>query len=167
MPMLVFTSAWMISLLTGWPILFFFSCWPCCGTFCTTNCSGGMNNSFQVDVSSVTTGTCASSCNPVNGSFVLPKTATDCVWDVTTGFACTFVEMHYELNIVFSASHYFLNLWLYFGGTVPGVGTDILWAEDLGTSQPDCTTFSSHSIPFSNEGVACLGTGSTALLTSL
>ncbi len=149
----------------------------CCGGVPCDQCSdGSLSNSYQLDISGVANGTCAT-CTDVNGTWIVDipgggiSVATTCristLLGVTgCGLPFGFTADYIAFQVVNTAGAYTFEVVATDFPDVFGSLSISLFTESKGSSAPTCQGLSSESIPPAVDP-RCNPSGGTCLVTSL
>lgn len=132
----------------------------CCERNCI-HCTNGWPTSWTVDIASVGAGACAvGDCSSLNATYVVDNiTVTPCQSQEPITNVCNYIELF--VSITKPGADYVLLV-------RPGGASDLRWEKNLGTTKPDCRTFSGEiCLHVSNLGQCSSETpGSTATVTA-
>ncbi len=141
---------------------------PVFETLCA-NCSDGTPNTLQVVMGGFTNSACGNCNTYYNGTFVVTfnssiSTSTFCRWTYTLPSACS---IYNTISVQLGAGvTYALSVSI----APSGLLSNYAWNNNLG-SQPDCTAWSSLSIPYDSDSIPwdiqCTGDHSAAAVTAL
>lgn len=142
--------------------------YPCCCKKPACQYCTATPTQLQVVISGVVDQDC-SDCDSLNGTFTLDQVdGNACQWNYDNDSLSTcFTNESYTAEIYLqSGTTYFL--WVRYIGDTGGSGGTIEWLENLGTTKPDCSAWSSQSVSYHTDTISeCDGTSATCAVTAL